>query len=201
MCNGCNDDADCGEGRCVTLNGQSVCSADCETDADCPAATACFALPTSQGGVENICLNDTAGTAGVCPAEFVCGGEIVDPDPDPTPTDDCSICDMCETDSDCAEGVCLNFGDGGRCTFDCASDSCPGDSDCFEVSGRNVCLNPDAAAAGVCPASYECAEETGRTPPSAVVASASKGCGIGGPHAALWPAVFALLGRRRKSRR
>ena len=156
VCNGCSLDAECGAGgRCVNLGNVGVCTLACGNAGDCPGNTDCFDVPGPEG-TQSLCLNADAGTEGVCAESFVCGSEVV------TPGDGCDICTPCASDAECGAGLCLDFGAGSVCTSDCSNVGCPGDARCYEVSGRNVCLNPDAATQGVCPASYACS--TGATP-------------------------------------
>ena len=220
VCNGCNEDAECGDGgTCVNFGDGGVCSVDCADGTACPGDTQCFDVPAA-GGVQSLCLNADAGSEGVCHEGFVCGEAVA------LPADSCNICNPCATDNQCGEGVCLNFGSGGVCTLSCEDAGCPGDSACFEVSGQLVCLNPDAAAAGVCPEAYECAagesgepggdEEPGEptegsgsatggdTPPPFFGASQSSGCAAassapGFGFGALLLGLF--LGRRRREER
>lgn len=204
VCNACTVDDDCPTGVCVSFGDGGVCTSDCATDADCPDTTACFAVPDGAGGQRSLCLNDDAGTAGVCADEWVCGGEVVTP-----PETACDICEECQSDTQCVNGACLDFGSGNVCTAFCDDGECPGDSRCFEVSGRSVCLNPDAASAGVCPEQYMCTEPTdtgdGTGDGGAVVgfnSGSNKGCAAaGGSSPGAGIALLALLGLVARRRR
>ena len=74
----------------------------------------------------------------------------------------CAVCDGCDDDSDCPGGTCVDFGDGGVCSIDCAGGAaCPGNTACFDVpdvSGdtRSLCLNDDAGANGICNLGFAC---------------------------------------------
>ncbi len=74
----------------------------------------------------------------------------------------CDVCNSCIDDSECPRGSCVDFGEGGVCTFDCDSNSdCPVTSTCFSIptggaSDRGLCLNENSAEAGVCEESYVC---------------------------------------------
>lgn len=171
VCNGCSDDAHCGVAlECLNFGDGGVCTQGCETAEDCPGNTLCFDIPVG-GTTRGLCLNDDAGEAGVCAESFVCGEEVIMPELT------CDVCNSCEVDDDCLEGLCLNFGQGGVCTADCSEAGCPGDSRCFEVSGQNVCLNPDAGG-GLCPAAYECGELSG-APEAPEGSGAAEGTGEG----------------------
>ncbi len=214
VCNACVEDADCeGDAICVDFGDGGVCTYDC-ADASCPDTTTCFDVPAN-GGTRSLCLNDDAGSAGVCAPAWVCGGEPLEPAPAA-----CDVCDSCSSNADCgAGGECLDFGSGGVCTYDCDSSACPGDSVCFDVADRSVCLNPDAGSAGVCPASYSCAGDAtgdgggaggggsdgadrGGDGTTDVTGSGSSGCsaapGAGGGIAGL--GALALVGVRRRRR-
>jgi hypothetical protein len=219
VCNGCSLDSECGDGgRCVNLGSGGVCTFDCEGATDCPGNTDCFDVPGPEG-TQSLCLNQDAGAVGVCAEAFVCGSEVV------TPGDGCDICAPCVSDDQCAGGLCLDFGSGSVCTSDCATEGCPGDARCYEVSGRNVCLNPDAAGQGVCPATYACStgepeggagggnggavaepgtESPSEPAPAQVFSSTSgSGCassaGPGAPASSAVLMLLALLGLRRRA--
>lgn len=172
VCNGCNEDSECPSGACVNFGDGGVCTADCATNADCPGDTVCFTVPDGDG-TRSLCLNENAGSAGVCEASYVCGGAA----PEVPAEFACDICEACTDDSQCAEGACVNFGSGGVCTRSCEDGVCPGDSTCFDVEGGSFCLNPDAAAAGVCGATYTCEETATAGGGSASgIVSQDKGC-------------------------
>ena len=85
----------------------------------------------------------------------------------------CLHCNGCNEDSECGDGVCVNFGDGGVCTNDCSSnDDCPESTQCFTVPAggdttRSLCLNDDAGGAGVCHEDWVCGGEVVRDPAAA----------------------------------
>ena len=86
VCDGCDSNADCGEGgTCVIFGAAGLCSFNCETDDDCPADTLCFQTPDAFGEDRSVCLNPNAGDAGVCEPEFVCNEEPPEDDPDDDP--------------------------------------------------------------------------------------------------------------------
>ena len=77
MCNACVEDTDCGgDAVCVDFGDGGVCTYDC-ADAACPDTTTCFDVPAN-GGTRSLCLNDDAGSAGVCAEAWVCGGEPIE---------------------------------------------------------------------------------------------------------------------------
>lgn len=200
VCNGCSEDTDCGDSGsvCLSFGEGGVCTSDCTSDADCPGSTTCFTVPDG-GGQRSLCLNSDAGSAGVCHSDWVCGGEVVRP-----PELACDVCEPCQSDSQCLGGACLDFGQGPVCTATCDDDSCPGDSACFDVSGRKVCLNADAASAGVCPASYACEDapvDDDEPPVGVGFTNQNKGCASApagrGSVVMLGLLGLALLRRRR----
>jgi MYXO-CTERM domain-containing protein len=67
----------------------------------------------------------------------------------------CDICNGCNDDGDCPGGTCVDFGDGGVCTFDCSDAACPDTTTCFNVEGQSLCLNNDAGTS-VCPDTFVC---------------------------------------------
>lgn len=72
ICDACGSDDDC-DGVCLPLGDAGlVCTADCESAADCPGDSVCFDLPQAEGGTRSVCLNADASTAGVCAASYVC---------------------------------------------------------------------------------------------------------------------------------
>jgi hypothetical protein len=104
---------------------------------------------------------------GVC-ALYPSGKTDNNDDDDDDDDESCAICDTCTTGADCPpDDLCVDF-DIGRsiCTAWCDEASCPGDSECYVVSGAGgveyqLCLNPNANEDGVCPDEYECTEESG----------------------------------------
>ena len=46
LCKACADDGDCPLGRCLNIDGQSVCGKDCESDADCVGSYVCSEIDT-----------------------------------------------------------------------------------------------------------------------------------------------------------
>ncbi|MCB9531896.1 MAG: S1 family peptidase [Myxococcales bacterium] len=73
VCEPCTTDAGCLYGSCLDFGSGGVCTRDCE-DGVCPGDAACF-----QASGRFVCLNPDAGSAGVCPAGYVCR--------DPAPVD------------------------------------------------------------------------------------------------------------------
>lgn len=71
VCDSCGNDSDCGDGLCVNLGTGNVCVLDC-TDSECPGNTSCFDVGDGAGGTISVCLNDTASTDGICPANYTC---------------------------------------------------------------------------------------------------------------------------------
>lgn len=150
VCNACQVDADCARrGVCVDFGDGGVCAYDCG-DGACPDTTACFDVPAG-GGTRSLCLNDNAGSAGICPDDYVCGTPRAD-----LPADACRVCDVCSSDDDCGSGgVCRDFGSGRVCSQGCDG-GCPDGTQCFDVGDESFCLNDDAGSAGVCPLSWVC---------------------------------------------
>lgn len=193
VCNSCVTDDECPRGVCVDFGDGGRCSYDCQTDDDCPATTTCFGVPNG-AGERKLCLNDNAAAAGVCEASYVCGGTVAE-NPDAFA---CDVCEGCSEDSQCNGGLCLDFGSGSVCTAACDAGSCPDGSECYEVSGQSVCLNPGAAETGVCPASYICGDASSNAS-SITATSSNKGC-TSAPASlpALWMSLSALLVLRRR---
>jgi len=160
VCNTCQTNRDCARGGvCVDFGDGGVCTFECTGNEDCPETTSCFDVPTAANTTRSLCLNNNAGDAGVCAADWVCGDVRAD-----LPADACLVCSVCLDDSDCgAGGLCRDFGDGPICTYDCSGGpgTCPGDSSCFDVGGESLCFNADAGQAGVCPAAYACGDGAG----------------------------------------
>jgi MYXO-CTERM domain-containing protein len=202
ICGACSSNADCGAaGICVPAgvagNPTAFCTTQCNSAEDCPGNTACY----QAGRGFNLCFNNNAETAGLCPSDFVCQDDSVAPvnpcqgvvcdsgefcnrdtgrcEDDgsggggtPTPGDECSICETCSPSSANAcgtDGTCLSFNDGPSvCSVPCGTDgSCPGNSQCFRLSGadgveQNWCLNSDATSAGsICATDWTCTADGG----------------------------------------
>jgi len=74
----------------------------------------------------------------------------------------CSVCDSCQSDSDCGAdgGVCLQLQSGGVCSYACrGSFDCPDTSTCISVSlesDEKYCFNEDVNLDGPCPIGYQC---------------------------------------------
>lgn len=152
VCNSCFADNDCPGGMvCAVIEGEGYCTYDC-ADAPCPDSTSCFRIPTANGDV-NYCLNDDAGSAGVCNESFVCGASR-----DAVIDTECVVCSYCERDEDCGDGFCRNVQGRNVCTFDCSDDACPNGSTCYTVGSDRLCFNPDAGGpGGICPQDFICA--------------------------------------------
>ncbi|MEE2643971.1 MAG: MopE-related protein, partial [Myxococcota bacterium] len=56
LCRPCGADTDCPSGRCVELDGLSVCASDCAEDADCPDGYSCGLEPGADESVSAQCL-------------------------------------------------------------------------------------------------------------------------------------------------
>ncbi|MFT6398078.1 MAG: hypothetical protein ACJAYU_002833 [Bradymonadia bacterium] len=153
VCNGCSDDADCGDGACVNFGDGGVCTIDCQSNDQCPASTQCFAVPDGANGERSLCLNSDAAAAGVCNPDWICGGEVVR-----DPATACDVCEPCVADSQCVSGSCIGIGnDISVCSAECESDTdCAGDARCFDARGAKFCFNPDAAEIGICHDAYIC---------------------------------------------
>ena len=203
-CNGCNEDAECGDGVCVNFGDGGVCTNDCTSNDDCPATTQCFTVPAGGNETRSLCLNSDAGDAGVCHEDWVCGGEVVR-----DPAAACDVCEVCTDDSQCIYGSCIGIGDVSVCSSACESDAdCPGDSRCFDARGARFCFNPDAADAGICHADFVCEDfpETAPDPTSpsnptggGVNVTSDGGCSSSPASGSLWGLlVLGLFARRRR---
>jgi len=152
----CADDSACfGNTRCL----EGTCqSAPCSVDADCSGPKRC---DTDSGQ----CVVPSCSTDGDCQDNYRCNG-------DGKCVPECTICQSCESRSDCgANAVCAKIDGGGHCVTQCgANKRCPGDSRCFVVTDRggsryHLCLNPgaDSGDEAICPESYTCSFEDGPT--------------------------------------
>lgn len=96
VCNGCDNDSQCGPGGfCADTPSGGLCTIECSGQEDCPDSTACYQVGRNGFAV---CLNDDVEQRGFCHPDFVCGGvAIVVPDPEP----DASV----DPDSDPDAGV------------------------------------------------------------------------------------------------
>jgi len=194
VCDGCTDDADCADAGsiCATVGEQRVCTRVCATNDDCPETTACFQVPTDPA-TAGVCLNEDATAAGVCAASWLCGGAVVNP-----PSQGCDTCEPCASDAECLYGRCVDFGSGGVCTKTCDDGVCPGDSVCWDIGTDKLCLNPGAAADGVCGGGYVCKRPA---IPEVALQTRSTGCSAAPTRtptlAWLVLAVVGLLRRRR----
>lgn len=103
----------------------------------------------------------------------------------------CAVCNQCATDVDCGRGgSCVDLGQGLVCAYSCeAGEACPDTTQCFDLpdgSGgtRSLCLNDDAATAGVCPDGFVCGTPREELPAGACrvcdVCFADTDCGEGG---------------------
>jgi MYXO-CTERM domain-containing protein len=126
---------------------------------------------------------------------------------------DCSTCDECETDTDCAAGFCVRVDDGvfGFCTSACNpgdEGSCPGNTSCESVErlnapAINACVNNDSETLGLCGADFVC--DTTWLAPVVVTLDGNDvddGCAAApGSSRKSWvliAAAVALLARRRR---
>jgi hypothetical protein len=116
-------------------------------------------------------------------------GDTCDPVDDRDRGGTCAVCNACETDRDCGRGgVCVNLGGDPVCAYDCADSACPDTTECFNIGSgddaRSLCLNDNAADAGVCPADYVCGTPRDELPAGACrvcdVCFADADCGEGG---------------------
>ena len=144
----CVTDGDCDEGlECVDGN---CVEPPCSSDGDCASGLEC---------IDGDCVEPPCRSDRDCPGTTVCDeatGDCV-------LEGDCPTCAECEVDDDCGgrpwQCVGQQGGGSGFCTRTCAaSEDCPGNSDCFSVTGESfaVCLNDDASTQGICPATYVC---------------------------------------------
>jgi len=134
----CITSNDCVQGD-VCQNGvcrEVACTADsqCQTGLICDRASGDCVVPP--------CTTDAA-----CGAGFYC-------DTDTVCKTKCPVCRDCTSNNDCgANGVCNQ----GKCLTFCQQGGlCPGDSECFNSQGSYICLNANAATAGLCPEDYVC---------------------------------------------
>ena len=153
------------DGVCFLYNRPCTCatSNDC-LDGDICQNGVCRNVPCTsntqcQDGLEcnqatGECIVPPCGSDADCPGGFFCKA-------DGDCASRCPVCRTCNQNSDCgSQGVCIT--DIGKCVTYCQQGNvCPGDSDCFNYQGANICLNPSAAnGAGFCPQDYVC-EDTG----------------------------------------
>jgi len=177
-CLACTANDDCGPGwLCAGTDGTvpGFCTKLCSAQSDCPGNSACFGI---EGEDFNLCLNDDASDVGLCHDGYVCteepsacgdcpAGQVCDEDAGACVEQPCIVCETCETSADCPGGECLSDGTRDLCFLECGSDAdCPGDSACLEVpleggGSVDLCLNADAATAGICPDDYTCGEGGG----------------------------------------
>ncbi|MCB9533324.1 MAG: matrixin family metalloprotease [Myxococcales bacterium] len=121
----------------------------------------------------------------------------------------CGICTPCDDTACPGSTECVVVGAAGAmCTIDCASSSdvCPGGTACFEVSigaaTRSLCLNEDAAAAGICPAPVVCtATGGGETPVPFGFGTTKSGCASASGSTGAPGAIVAGLVLTRRRRR
>ncbi len=160
----------------------------CATTADCDPGDVC------EGGVciEPPCLSNSDCEEGLecdvgsgdcvvppCRSDSDCPGAQVCVDGSCTIEADCPTCLPCESIEDCGGGdwQCASDGSTGFCTRICNDGSqCPGNSDCFGIEGQTfaICLNDDAATAGLCPGEFVCTE--GPDPCAGVSCGAGEVC-------------------------
>ena len=179
-CTPCETIADCGGGdwQCA-VGSTGFCTRICDSGTDCPGNSACFDI---EGQSFAICLNDDAGSAGVCHIDYVCteepspcdgvtcgSGEVCNPATGECETvggaDGCIICDPCESPDECPGGDCFDFGGPTAvCSMECDTVAdCPAGTDCVAFSGgggtSNLCVNADVDSAGVCPGGFVCEDD------------------------------------------
>ncbi len=138
----CDPDEVCEAGRCEPAPCTS--DLDCATGLECDRGTGDCIVPPCRG--DDDCLGAQICVDGEC---------IIDAD--------CPTCLPCVTLDDCGGGVwqCASDGANGFCTRNCETpDDCPGNSECFGISGQpfSICLNDDADSVGACPNTYVCTE-------------------------------------------
>lgn len=121
----CTSDADCAGGTCVEVApGIGVCVGTAEE------ATACSGTPDIDE-----CCDSSECTEGACylgPVTPYCGGPAMVAH---------NVCasDLCSSDADCADGVCLPAGAFSRPVRTCLPAGCTSDADCSaEAGGRCV---------------------------------------------------------------
>ena len=161
ICAPCTTTDDCGGSAFLCADGGSgaFCTQVCNSSSDCPGDSVCFGI---EGETFNLCLNDTAPTAGLCPSGYVCGGgtPVV-----PDPTGSCIVCDSCTDSAECPDGTCVSFdGVSSVCALYCgASGACPATTECYTVTNEdtgaevNLCLNAGATSvAEICPPGFVC---------------------------------------------
>lgn len=70
ICEACSEDSHCGpSGRCLSINGSSLCTANCDTSDDCEGDSVCYNLGGDAG---RVCLNPNAESDGICPSDYRC---------------------------------------------------------------------------------------------------------------------------------
>jgi hypothetical protein len=164
----CSSNTDCPlNGTCVTVQAQGggderICVNSNNASAGiCPDG---FICQPREAEPADPCDGVTCGRGETCDPDT--GDCVTDDGGTPVTPDECAVCDSCRTDDDCgAGGLCTNLGTGNICTFVCGAEACIGNVDCFEVGDGaggtiDVCLNADAASAGICPAGFTCELDT-----------------------------------------
>lgn len=180
----CGSDADCPSNTtCYAFSSSgstlNLCmNADFDAAGPCPRGFECAADPCADvrcaGG--QTCDPDIGECVGSAEPERDTGSTDSGTDAGGTrdtggPVGSCPICRSCSDNADCGGGaVCETVGDAGRfCIVDCARDAsiCPGNTLCFPVAigdaTRSLCLNDDAAAAGICHDGFVCDVRAGQT--------------------------------------
>ena len=168
VCERCSGGAgDCGGvGICADFGGGGVCTLECGSDVDCPGDnTGCFQVQNQDGSTISLCLNDSAGTGGVCPGGFVC---MDDAPANPCDGVSCPAGQTCNPTSGVCEGGDTPMPDagggvdggpvGGECTVcgSCSTDAdCGAGGECVSFGDGNVC-SFDCSLGNECPGDSEC---------------------------------------------
>ena len=154
----CDADQLCLAGSCVDACRSPGCA--CGSDADCDGAFACLEAQCTAGTGQagDSCSVDSECAAGICRGGAGCAfpcGSVTDC---PGGADECinSVCqqgqsafgEACDSASACTSGVCMTgVSDSAVCTRPCdpaATAPCPAGWACEPVTGRSVCLAPEA---------------------------------------------------------
>lgn len=175
ICQPCSTADDCGGTEFVCAGAdattEGICTKLCDTDADCPGDSLCWAF---EGEDFQLCLNPDADTSGVCDAGYVCtgidacdgvtcgSGEVCNPATGACEEAPCIVCETCNDNTDCPGGSCYGIGTGNACMVECGTDAdCPVGTACEGVSlvgggSVSLCLVPDSTE--FCPADFVCGE-------------------------------------------
>jgi hypothetical protein len=74
ICKPCENDSNCGGGRCITIRGEKACTQSCSSDSDCPAGYDCGVLVSGFcATAEEVSCKAVADIGKTCSADNQCG--------------------------------------------------------------------------------------------------------------------------------